>query len=132
MAGISTIDATLEYKKSTETEYTEVENIQEFPDFGGETESIEVTTLKDKVRKYIAGLKSYGESLDFVVLHTKTEFLKYTNELAGETLDWKFTLSDGLTCTWSGTCSTKMNGGGTGASVQYTLSVKPESDMVWA
>lgn len=131
MAGISTIDAKLSYKKSTETAYTVVENTQEFPDFGGETESIEVTVLKDKVRKYIGGLQSYGESLDFVVLYVKEEFMAL-KELEGEDISWKFELSDGLACTWTGTHSLKLNGGGLGAAVAYTLSVKPESDMVWA
>jgi hypothetical protein len=42
------------------------------------------------------------------------------------------TLPDGLTCTFSGTSSVKLDGVGVNAALTYTLAIKPDSEMVFA
>ena len=43
----------LSYKTSAEgNTFIELTNLQEIPDLGGETEAIEITTLKDAAHKY--------------------------------------------------------------------------------
>lgn len=105
-------------------------NLQEIPDLGGDSEAIEVTTLADAAHMYTDGIKSYGDSLAFKFLYEKTQF----TELAGtkESANWKVELPDGATCTFSGTCSVKLDGVGVNAALTYTLSVKPNSEMTWA
>lgn len=122
---------TLSYKNgSSTTEYTNLTDLQEIPDLGGETESIEITTLADEAHMYTDGLKNYGESIDFIFLYNKEQFTTLEG-LTGSS-DWKVTLPDTTTCSFSGTSSIKLAGVGTGAALTYTLSIKPNSEMTWA
>ena len=55
---ISTYKTYLMYKAtSAATQYTKLVDIKSFPDLGGEPERIDVTTLSDRVRKYVAGVQ---------------------------------------------------------------------------
>lgn len=121
-------DITLSYKK--DQAFVELTNLQEIPDLGGEVEAIEITTLADSAHMYTDGLKNYGDSLEFKFLYEKTQFTTL-NGLVGST-DWQVALPDGETCSFSGTSSIKLDGVGVNAAITYTLSVKPNSEMIWA
>jgi hypothetical protein len=126
--GISSIGTKLYYKSGAE--YVEIDGLQEIPDLGGETESIEVTTLSDVAHIYIDGLKNYGDSLAFKFVYL-TDVFNTVSALSGSQ-DWKVSLPDGAACTFSGTCSTKLDGIGLSNALTYTLSIKPNSEMTWA
>lgn len=121
-------DITLSLKE--ENVFVALTNLQEIPELGGDTEAIEITVLSDAAHKYTDGILNYGDSLAFVFLYDKTQFTKL-QALSGEQ-DWKVTLPDETTCTFSGTCSVKLAGVGVNAALTYTLSIKPSSEMVWA
>ena len=110
--------------------FTALTNLQEIPELGGDTESIEITTLDDAAHMYTKGIKNYGDSVSFKFLYEKEQF----NTLAG--LDgehnWKVELPDGTTCTFGGECSVKLDGVGVNAALTYTLAIKPTSEMVFA
>lgn len=110
--------------------FTELTDLQEIPELGGDTESIEITTLADAAHKYTDGIKNYGDSLPFKFLYKKAQFTTL-NGLSGE-VEWKVDLPDGASCTFSGTGSVKLDGVGVNAALTYTLSVKPSSEMIWA
>ena len=118
----------LSYKTSGET-YTDLTNLQEIPDLGGESEAIEITTLADAAHMYTDGLLNYGDSLGFKFLYEKEQF-SALGALSGSQ-SWKVQLPDSATCTFSGACSVKLDGVGTNAALTYTLSIKPDSAMVW-
>lgn len=105
-------------------------NLQEIPELGGEKEAIEITTLADAAHMYTDGIANYGDSLAFKFLYEKTQF----NEL--QALDGSqectVTLPDNTSCSFSGTCSVKLDGVGVNAALTYTLSIKPDSEMIWA
>lgn len=128
--GVLSKGITLSYKTSSGGEFTPLTNLQEIPDLGGETEAIEITTLADDAHVYMDGIKNYGDSIAFKFLYDKTQFETLIG-LTG-TLIWKVTLPDTTTCTFSGTCSVKLDGAGVNAALGYTLSIKPNSAMVWA
>lgn len=128
--GVLSKGITLSYKTSSGGEFTQLTNLQEIPDLGGETEAIEITTLADDAHMYMDGIKNYGDSIAFKFLYDKTQFETLTG-LTG-TLTWKVTLPDTTTCTFSGTSSVKLDGIGVNAALSYTLSIKPNSAMVWA
>lgn len=109
---------------------TELTNLMEIPELGGEVEAIEITTLADAAHVYTDGLKNYGDSLAFKFLYEQAQFFAL-NALTGSQ-EWKVELPDGETCTFGGTCSVKLDGAGTNAALTYTLSVKPNSEMIWA
>ena len=105
-------------------------NLQEIPELGGATEAIEITTLADAAHMYTDGILNYGDSLAFKFLYEKAQFDEL-NGLEGSQ-NCVVTLPDGATCTFSGTCSVKLDGVGVNAALTYTLSIKPNSAMVWA
>lgn len=104
-------------------------NLQEIPDLGGDTEAIEITTLADAAHTYTDGLKNYGDSLPFKFLYEEDQF-STLNGLTGSQ-QWKVTLPDGATCTFSGTSSVKLDAVGVNAALTYTLAIKPNTEMVW-
>jgi len=107
----------------------ELTNLQEIPDLGGETEAIEVTTLADAAHMYVNGIKNYGDSLDFKFLYEKAQFTTLNG--LKDSQAWKVELPDGATCSFGGTCSVRLDGVGVNAALGYTLSIKPDSEMVW-
>jgi hypothetical protein len=108
----------------------ELENLQEIPELGGTAESIEVTTLASVAHEYTNGILNYGDSLAFKFLYAKEQFA--TLSAVAEAAEWRVELPDGATCTFSGTCSVALDGVGVNAALTYTLSIKPNSAMVWA
>lgn len=105
-------------------------NLQEIPELGGTAEAIEITTLADAAHMYTDGILNYGDSLAFKFLYEKEQFDEL-NALKGSQ-NCVVSLPDGATCTFSGTCSVKLDGVGVNAALTYTLSIKPNSAMVWA
>jgi hypothetical protein len=127
---ISSEGIKLFYKKG-EAEYIELTNLQEVPDLSnGERETIEVTTLADSERKYIGGLYAGSEGIEFKFLYDKEQFLALDGYK--ESASWKIEITDGLTCIFDGTCSTKLDGVGIGAPMTYTLTVIPTSKLIFA
>lgn len=114
----------------SEGSFTELKDLQEIPELGGDTEAIEITTLADNAHMYTDGIKNYGDSLAFKFLYEQTQFATL-NGLEGAQ-QWKVELPDGAACTFGGTCSVKLDGVGVNAALTYTLSIKPNSAMLWA
>lgn len=105
-------------------------NLQEIPELGGTRESIEITTLGDDAHMYTDGILNYGDNISFKFLYEKEQFTTL-NGLKG-TQNVVVTLPDASTCTFTGTCSVKLDSVGINAPLTYTLNVKPNSAMVWA
>ena len=132
MAGTLSKGIKLSYKASGGASFTDLTNLQEIPDIGGSADSVEVTTLDDAAHMYINGLLDYGDSLDFTFLYDKTQF----NALAALTgsINWKVTLpgTGGLTATFTGESSVRLNGVGVNDAITYTLAIKPDSAITFA
>lgn len=118
---------TLSYKK--DADFIELDNLQEIPELGGESEAIEITTLKDAAHMYTDGIKNYGDSLAFKFLYEKAQFTTLNGLKEAE---WKVALPDGTTCTFGGSCSVKLDGVGVNAALTYTLAIKPNTEMAFA
>lgn len=108
----------------------ELTNLMEIPELGGDSESIEITVLADEAHMYTDGIKNYGDSLSFKFLYEKEQFT--TLDAKKESSSWKVELPDGAVCTFTGTGSVKLDGVGVNSALTYTLSIKPNSAMVWA
>lgn len=105
-------------------------NLQEIPELGGTRESIEITTLADDAHMFTDGILNYGDNISFKFLYEKEQFTTLNGLKGTQTI--VVTLPDTSTCTFSGTCSVKLDGVGINAPLTYTLNVKPNSAMVWA
>lgn len=108
----------------------ELTNLQEIPELGGTAESIEITTLSDAAHMYTDGILNYGDSLSFKFLYEKEQFTTLT--ALKDSQSWKVELPDTTTCSFTGTASVKLDGVGVNAALTYTLSIKPDSEMLWA
>lgn len=131
MAGILTKGITLGYKVGEGAEYTVLTNLQEIPEIGnGAPEKIEVTTLMDNVKTYIAGLGDSGQELGFKFLYEKEQFetlLEMT-----ESCKWQVSMPDGVTASFDGTPSVKFDSASPNNAVTYTLTVLVESEILFA
>ena len=105
-------------------------NLQEIPELGGTRESIEITTLGDDAHMYTDGILNYGDNISFKFLYEKEQFTTLNGLKGAQNI--VVTLPDASTCTFTGTCSVKLDGVGINAPLTYTLNVKPISAMVWA
>lgn len=120
----------LSYGSGDGSTYTDLTDLQEIPDLGGESEAVEITTLDDAAHMFEDGILNYGDSLAFKFLYKKEQFTTLS-ALKGSQ-KWKVTLPDDTACTFSGGCSVKLDGVGVNSALTYTLSIKPDSEMLWA
>lgn len=122
---------------SEPTQWTELTNLQEIPELGGDAEAIEITTLADAAHMYTNGILNYGDSLGFKFLYEKTQFDSLNaysmvgDDGDSQDLQWQVKLPDGTTCQFAGVCSVKLDGVGVNAALTYTLAIKPTSQMTW-
>lgn len=108
----------------------ELTNLMEIPELNGEKEKIDVTVLSSEAREYTDGIYNYGDSLTFKFLYEKEQFTELNGLTESQT--WKVKLSDGATCTFGGTCAVKLDGVGVNAALTYSLTIAPNSKMIWA
>ena len=133
--GILTKNTNLSYKQG-ELWIELGADLQEFPDLGAAAEQVEVTTLADANRRYINGIKDFG-TLDFTFLYDgaseDSAFKKlHALEVAGNPVDFKVALPDGITVTFSGFVSVTIAGGAVNDAMTFTLSINLNSDLVIA
>lgn len=116
----------LSYSSSGTTSYTDLTDLLEIPSLGGSIDKVDVTTLADASKKYINGIKDYGD-LAFKFNYAKEQFTTL-NGLTGS-INFKVTLPDTTTATFSGEPSVSLEGVGVGAAMTYTLNVSLDSDI---
>ena len=119
----------LSYKVS-EGQFTELTNLFEIPELGGDVDKIEVTTLASEAHEYTNGIKNYGDTVAFKFYYEKTQFTTLSGLQGG--CEWKVELPDGLTYTFSGVPSVKLDGVSYNAALTYSLNIAPTSAMVVA
>ena len=132
MAGILTKGITLSYKKDGST-YDVIANLQECPELGGTAENVEVTTLADGNKKYIKGIKDFGE-LAFKFLYDNSgaesnyRIVRGLEE-AGNAVEWKVTFPDNTTFAFSGEVTTAIDSAAVNAALTFTATITLNSDI---
>lgn len=129
--GILTKGIKFSYSTTSAGSYTEVPDLQEIPDLGGDVETVEVTTLADGAKRYIKGLVDYGD-LEFTFLYDNSTANSSYRILRGleeaEAVNYfKVTLPDDTEFTFSGQVSTKISGAGTNDAMQFTCAIAVNS-----
>lgn len=132
MAGLLTKDITLSYKASGGT-YTVIANLQECPELGGTAEKVDVTTLADGNKKYINGIKDYGDLAFKFLYDNSSETSNYRVvrglEEAGEVVDWKVTFPDNTTFSFSGEVSATIDSASVNNALTFTANITLNSDI---
>ena len=118
----------LSYSSTGTESYTDLTDLLEIPSLGGSVDKVDVTTLADASKKYINGIKDYGD-LAFKFNYAKEQFTTL-NGLTGS-VNFKVTLPDTTTATFSGEPSVSLEGVGVGAAMPYTLNISLDSDIAF-
>ena len=118
----------LSYSSTGTESYTDLTDLLEIPSLGGSVDKVDVTTLADASKKYINGIKDYGD-LAFKFNYAKEQFTTL-NGLTGS-INFKVTLPDSTTATFSGEPSVSLEGVGVGAAMTYTLNISLDSDIAF-
>lgn len=130
--GLLTKDITLSYKK--DSSYEVLDGLQEVPSLGGTPDKVEVTTLSDGSRRYIKGIKDYGD-LTFKFLYqndTTTSNFRVLRGLeeSGKIVEWKVDFPDGTGFAFSGECTVAPSDGAVNAAITFNLTISLNSDIV--
>lgn len=132
MAGILTKGIKLSYKKQGST-YEEILNLQECPDLGGTAEKVDVTVLADGNKKYINGVKDFGD-LAFKFLYDNSGVTSNYRvvrglEEAGKVVEWKVTFPDNTEFAFSGEVTTSIDGASVNNAITFTANITLNSDI---
>ena len=131
--GLLTKDISLSYKKDSSSSYEVLDGLQEVPSLGGTPDKVEVTTLADASRRYIKGIKDYGD-LTFKFLYqndTETSNFRILRGLeeSGKVIDWKVEFPDGTGFAFSGECTVAPSDGAVNAAITFNLTISLNSDI---
>ena len=133
MAGILSKETKISSKSGSAEQFVELPLLMEVPEMGGTPEKVDVTTLADGSRKYIEGVKDYGD-LAFKFLYENAEGSAFRTlrgyEEAGTAADYKVELPDGTAFAFSGQVSVKIDSASVNAALTFTATISLNSDMV--
>lgn len=129
--GILSKGATLSYMKAAVL--TELTDLQEIPELGGSVDKVEVTTLADSAKRYINGLKDYGD-LSFKFLYdnssaTSSYRILQGLEVAETVQDFTVTFPDGTTFQFDAFVSVVVDSAAVGAALTFTLNLTLNSEI---
>lgn len=103
--------------------------IDSFPDIGGSPEQIDVTTLVDRVKKYINGVQEQ-ETMEFSTF-LKDDMSDYDELKALEDRELHYQVVIGATgksAFFDGKHTLKLNGGGVNEALKMTITIAPSTD----
>ena len=126
---MSTYGITLMHK-GTDSTYTKLIDIKDFPDLGGAPEMLETTTLSDSMQTYIEGIQS-SDALEFTANYTKEDYTK-CNALKGKKESYAVYFGEeGVNgkFEFDGYLSARVNGGGVNEVVGMTISIAPATPI---
>ncbi|MFD1954299.1 phage tail tube protein [Paenibacillus thailandensis] len=133
MSGILSKGTKLSYTSATVTTPTEIKDMLEVPEMGGDPEQVDVTTLANSVRQYIPGVKDYGD-LAFTFLYDNSSatsnfrILKGLQE-SGETASFTLEYPDGTKHEFDAQVNVKMGSTAVNGALQFTATFYLQSDI---
>ena len=135
--GISTYKTYLMYRTTTAVSYSKVIDITSFPDLIGTPERIDITSLSDAQRVYIAGIQD-RDDMTFNANYTAENFTA-VHDLEGHIYEYALWFgatgdvgseepdgSDGV-FEWTGDIRAGVSGGGVNEAVQMTVTCTPST-----
>lgn len=130
-SGLLSKGITLSYKN--DTEYVKIPDLQECPELGGTAEKVEVTTLEDGVKRFINGVKDFGD-LEFKFLYdNSSENSNYRIvrglEEAGNVVDWKVAFPDGTEFAFSGEVAARIEAAEVNGALTFIAAIALNSDI---
>lgn len=117
----------------TDSTFTEIFLLMEIPELGGAPEKIDVTTLSDKTKKYIPGIKDYGDLVfkflyDNVDENANYRILKDLDD-NGTTATFKIEYPDGTAHQFDAIPSVKLDAGAINGALTFSATMMLQSDI---
>ncbi len=124
----------LEYSESENGTYTQIKGITTMPDFGGQPNAVDTTTLDNtKYETSKAGLMPAVELTYEYNLEdpSATANIKLASDLedTGNIYYWKATLSNGIVFTYRSAVKTSIKGGSSGDLMKFEMYHNPVSEI---
>jgi hypothetical protein len=131
--------------KGTGSDYSKVVDIKEFPDLGGEPETLETTTMTDAMQTFIMGLQG-NEAMEFTANYTPADYASVAalSGLQKEYAVWfgsdtNINKTDAVAANggdmgkfeFSGQLSVRVNGASVNEVVEMTISIIPNSTITY-
>ena len=142
---ISTYNTFLMVKGESGNTYTKVVDIKEFPDLGGDPETLETTTMTDAMQTFIMGLQG-NEAMEFTANYTLADYqtVAALSGLQKSYAVW-FGSDDNINKTdavatnggdmgkfkFDGQLSVRVNGASVNEVVEMTISIIPNSTITF-
>ena len=134
MAGQGVLSKGIKFSYKKAQAFVEVPDLQEVPELGGSPEKVEITTLADSAKRYINGIKDFGDlSFKFLYDNSGAESsyrIMSGLEAAGKATEFQIELPDGTSFEFSANVSTKIDGAGVNAPLTFSAELSLNSDMV--
>jgi len=112
--------------------YTDLPLLMEVPELGATPEKIDVTTLGDKVKSYINGIKDYGD-LVFKFLYDNTAAGSYRllkgYETTGTAMFFKLSYPDNTTHVFQAVPAVKIDAGAINGTLTFSCTMTLQSDI---
>lgn len=113
--------------------YSEIPLLMEVPEFGGTPEKIDVTALGDSVKKYVNGIKDYGD-LVFKFLYDNTAETGNYRILKGyedaqTAVEFQITYPDGTGHQFTAIPAVKMDAGAVNGALTFSCTMTLQSDI---
>lgn len=113
----------------------ELPNLQEVPEIGGSVEKVEITTLADGAKRYINGIKDYGD-LSFKFLYdtddTASSFKALKSaEDAGTVGSFVVEFPDGTSVSFEAGVNVRMDSASVNSPLTFTADLSLNSEMTW-
>lgn len=133
MSGILSKGIKLGYSTSGSSTYTDIPDLQECPQLGGAAEKVEVTVLSDANKRYINGVKDFGE-LAFKFLYDNSGAQSNYRVIKGledgeKVINWQVTFPDGTKFAFTGQVSTQIDSAAVNAALTFTATITLNSEI---
>ena len=121
------------YYKTSGSTFSEILFLMEVPELGGDPEKIDVTTLSDTTKKYIPGIKDYGDLVfkflyDNISENANYRVLKGLDDNA-TTATFKLEYPDGTTHQFDAIPSVKLDDGTINGALTFSATMLLQSDI---
>ena len=123
----------MSYKTVGASVFTEIPYLMEIPELGGAPEKIDVTTLSDTAKKYIPGIKDYGDLVfkflyDNASVTANYRVLKGLDD-AGTTATFQIDYPDGTAHQFDAIPSVKLDAGTINGALTFSATMLLQSDI---
>lgn len=108
-----------------------VKNITSVPSFSETKSTVEVTSLENEARVYIAGLKEPAESLEFQGYYDGVEFKKLRDLAEAGEQSIEIKLPDGVVISFTGDVSVAIGELAVGEATTFTMRVTPKTEIAF-